>query len=114
MIFKYVLIVLLGLFCVYVLAMPRTAMLRKGFVLSIVAVMLMFVIKPEWSSAIAELVGISRGTDLLFYLSHLLLFFVAFMYYLKFKEIEARFAKLVSQLALEAASRETQRGQHQP
>src|SRR5262245_47549675 len=106
MIFKYVLIVLLGLFCVYVLAMPRTAMLRKGFVLSIVAVMLMFVIKPEWSTAIAELVGIARGTDLLFYLSNLLLFFIAFMYYLKFKEIEARFAKLVRQLALDTAARE--------
>ena len=103
MTFKYVLVALLGLFAVYVLALPRTAMLRKGFVLSFVAIMVVFAIKPEWSSAIANLVGVARGTDLLFYASHLVLFFIAFMYYLKFKEIEARFTKLVVRMALDTA-----------
>ena len=51
----------------------------------------------------AHQVGVSRGVDLLFYLSHLMLFFVAFVYYLKFKKMEARFTKLVRQLALERA-----------
>lgn len=103
MIFQYVLIALLSIFAVYVLALRRTAVLRKGFVLVFVGIMVTFAIKPEWSSAIAELVGIARGTDLLFYLSHLLLLFIAFMYFLKFKEIESRFTKLVRQLALENA-----------
>ena len=48
-------------------------------------------------------VGVSRGVDLLFYLSHLMLFFLAFVYFLKFKKMEARFTKLVRQLALEQA-----------
>src|SRR5262244_3158372 len=112
MIFKYVLIGLLGVFCVYVLALPRTALLRKGLVLSVVALMLIFVIKPEWSTTIAGAVGITRGTDLMFYLSNLVLFFIAFMYYLKFKEIEARFAKLVRQLALDTAARESPPERH--
>ena len=46
--------------------------------------------------------------DLLFYLSHLTLFFVAFVYFVKFKEMEVRFTKLVRQLALENARRETE------
>ena len=39
----------------------------------------------------------------MFYLSHLTLFFIAFIYFLKFKEMEVRFTKLVRQLALENA-----------
>jgi hypothetical protein len=52
---------------------------------------------------VAQLVGVSRGVDLLFYLSHLTLFFLAFVYFLKFKSMEARFTKLVRQLALDRA-----------
>ena len=55
--------------------------------------MLLFAIQPDWSTRVAHRVGISRGVDLLFYLSHLMLFFVAFAYYLKFKKMEARLTK---------------------
>jgi hypothetical protein len=103
MTFKYMLIVVLGTFLLYLLVLPRKTVLRKGFIIIFVLTMLTFTIKPEWSSVIANMVGVSRGVDLLFYLSHLVLFYVAFMYYLKFKDIELRFTKLVRQLALEAA-----------
>lgn len=101
MTFKYLVIVALGAFVAYLLAVPRTATLRKGSVLAFVAAMLLFAIKPEWSTALARLLGIGRGVDLLFYLSHMVLFFIAFMYYLKFKEMERRFTKLVRHIALE-------------
>ena len=68
--------------------------------------MLVFAIQPDWSTSVAQRVGISRGVDLLFYLSHLTLFFVAFVYFLKFKKMEARFTKLVRQLALDRARSE--------
>jgi hypothetical protein len=103
MIFKYILVALLGAFLLYILLMPRRSLLRKGFVLSFVLVMLAFTIVPEWSSSIAQAVGIGRGVDLLFYLSHLVLFFIAFIYYLKFRAMELRFTKLVRELALESA-----------
>ena len=111
MTFKYVLIAILGLFLAYVLALPRTAALRKGFILAFIGMMMIFTFKPEWSSAIAQFLGVGRGADLLFYLSHLVLFFVAFMYYLKFKDIELKFAKLVRRLAIDAA-RESTPGKH--
>ena len=49
-----------------------------------------------------------RGADLLFYVSHFTLFFIAFIYFVKFKEMEVRFTKLVRQLALENARREAE------
>jgi hypothetical protein len=64
--------------------------------------MLVFAIQPDWSTTWPAGRGLARRR-LLFYLSHLMLFFVAFVYYLKFKKMEARFTKLVRQLALERA-----------
>ena len=103
MTFQFAVLVILGLFLVYVLALPRQALVRKALVIMFVLAMLAFTAKPEWSSAIAKLAGIGRGADLLFYLSHLVLFFIAFMYYLRFKDMELRFTRLVRQIALDAA-----------
>ena len=62
--------------------------------------MVVFSINPDLSTAIANYLGVGRGADLLFYLSHLVLFFIAFMYYLKFKDMEIRFAQLVRHIAI--------------
>jgi hypothetical protein len=105
MTFKYILIGLLGTFLLYLLVLPRSSVFRKGFIFVFVLTMLTFAIKPEWSATLAQHVGVARGVDLLFYLSHLVLFFIAFVYYMKFKEMELRFTKLVRKLAIEAAPR---------
>ena len=103
MTFKYFLVAALVGFTFYLLLLPRIGHLRKGVIFAFVLVMLVFAIQPEWSSSVAQSVGISRGVDLLFYVSHLMLMFIAFVYLLKFKEMEARLTKLVRQLALERA-----------
>ncbi len=103
MTFKYLLIAVLGGFLTYLLILPRKTVLRKGFIIAFVLVMLAFSVKPEWSATLAEYVGVGRGVDLLFYLSHLVLFFIAFMYYVKFKDIELRFTALVRELALDSS-----------
>ena len=103
MTFKYVLIAMLGGFLTYLLILPRKTVLRKGFIILFVLIMLTFSVKPEWSTALANYVGVGRGVDLLFYLSHLVLFFIAFMYYIKFKDIELRFTALVRELALDSS-----------
>jgi hypothetical protein len=82
---KFILVAALGSFFVRILLLPRKSMLRKGFLLAFVLVMVALVLNPEWSSAIAARVGVGRGVGLLFYLSQLALFFIAFVYYLKFK-----------------------------
>jgi len=106
MTFKYFLIAVLTGFIFYLLLLPRVGYLRKGVIFAFVMTMLVFAIQPDWSNSVAKAVGISRGADLQFYLSHLTLFFIAFIYFVKFKEMEVRFTKLVRQLALENARRE--------
>ena len=103
MTFKYFLVVVLISFIFYLLLLPRVGYLRKGAIFALVLMMLAFAIQPEWSTSVAQRVGISRGADLLFYLSHLVLLFIAFVYFLKFKKMEVRFTQLVRQLALEKA-----------
>ena len=103
MTFQYVLLVILGLFLAYVLALRRQAVVRKALVVVFIMAMLVFTVRPEWSTSMASLVGVGRGVDLLFYLSHMVLFFIAFMYYVRFKDMELRFTRLVRQLALENA-----------
>jgi len=101
MTFKYFLVVVLISFIFYVLLLPALDSLRKFILFAGVMALLVFAINPDLSTVVANRVGVSRGVDLLFYLSHLSLLFVAFVYFLKFKKIEARFTKLVRQLALE-------------
>jgi hypothetical protein len=103
MTFKYFLVVVLIGFIFYLLLLPRLDVLRKAVIFVVVVTMLIFAIQPDWSTSVANGVGVSRGVDLLFYLSHLTLFFVAFLYFLKFKNLEARLTRLVRQLALERA-----------
>jgi small membrane protein len=100
MIFQYVIGILLACFLFYVLLLPRQILLRKIFVLLFAFVMMLFAIKPEWSTFIANQIGIGRGADLLFYISHLVLFFIGFVYYVKFKVVEVNFAKLVRKVAI--------------
>ena len=102
--FRYFLILLLGAFVLYVLLLPKQTVMRKVFVLGFVASMLVFAFNPDWSTEIANYFGIVRGVDFLFYLSHLMLFFITFAYYLKFKDMEIRFAKLVRRVAIDQAS----------
>jgi len=103
MTFKYFLVAVLIGFVFYLLLLPRLDVLRKVVILGLVALMLVFAVQPDWSTKVAQAVGISRGVDLLFYLSHLMLLFIAFAYFLRFKKMEARFTRLVRELALERA-----------
>ena len=103
MTFKYFLVTVLIGFIFYLLLLPRLDLLRKGAIFLVVLTMLVFAIQPDWSTSVAQRVGVSRGVDLIFYLAHLTLFFLAFVYFLKFKKMEARFTKLVRELALDRA-----------
>lgn len=117
MTFQHLLVAALLGFAVYLLRLPGIGRARKAAIFLLVAAMLVFAIQPEWSTDAARRVGISRGVDLLFYLSHLALFFLAFVTFLKLKKMELRMTRLVRQLALEpgrAASRQGQPEQDGP
>jgi hypothetical protein len=61
MTFKHFLVAALIGFTFYLLLLPRVGYLRKGVILAFVMLMLVFAIQPDWSSSVANAVGISRG-----------------------------------------------------
>jgi hypothetical protein len=64
------------------------------------------VIRPDDVTWVAEKVGVGRGTDLLVYLLVVGFGFFAISTYLRFKELELRYARLARAIALaEAANR---------
>ena len=101
---KLLLAIPLILFFMYVLALPRYQLLGKVLILIFVTLLLLFALNPELSTLIANYFGVGRGADFLFYISHLLLFFIAFRFYLKNRDLNARLNRLVQQLALKDAA----------
>jgi len=65
--------------------------------------MIIFSLLPGLSTDIANFFGIGRGADFLFYISHIVLFFIAFLYYLHSKDIEQKWTKLIRHLAIKEA-----------
>ena len=58
------------------------------------------VLVPQQTDVIAQLVGVSRGADLLVYLSILVLFFLAFKILVRLEKIEKDITKIVRHVAL--------------
>jgi len=106
MTFQLVLLIILSAFVVLVLLLPEQDALRKLVVLLVISILILFSAWPELSTKIANWFGIGRGSDFLFYISHVMLFFIAFMYYLKFREMEMRLTRLVRYLAIAEAGRD--------
>ena len=100
MIFKYFLVSALSLFLFYILLAPKRVVMRKVVILAVIGVMLLFSVMPDLSTRIANAFGVGRGSDFLFYISHMVLFFFAFYYYLKFKATESKMTKIIRHLAI--------------
>ncbi|GGS17957.1 MULTISPECIES: DUF2304 domain-containing protein [Actinokineospora] len=63
------------------------------------------VLVPSATSALAQLVGVGRGTDLLLYGTVVAFGFATINTYLRFKELEHRYAKLVRAMAIQGAEK---------
>lgn len=103
---KILLVLPLIAFFLYVLALPRHQILSRLFILLFVIVLLLFALAPDFSTVIANYFGVGRGADFLFYISHLLLFFIVFKFYLNFIDLHSRLNRLVQQLALQDMNKE--------
>ena len=64
-----------------------------------------FVIWPDLTTQIANLIGVDRGTDFLLYLLILFVYFSGMCILAKFRQIERRQTLLVRQMALRDAMR---------
>ncbi len=98
--FKFVFAGLTAASMLYFLVLARRSALQRLFVAAFFGTGFVFILQPDWTTSLANLVGIGRGADLIFYVSTLFLFFICFNFYLRFRSIEERQTWLVRELAL--------------
>jgi small membrane protein len=78
------------------------ATVKLGFAL-FVALGVLAVLLPDQVSRLAQMVGVGRGTDLVLYMLVVAFGFATINTYLRFKELELRYARLARAVALRGA-----------
>jgi len=78
------------------------AWVKVGYV-AFVIVAVYAILRPNDTTVVANWLGVARGTDLLIYALIIAFVFTTMSTYLRFKEIELRYARLVRAVALEGA-----------
>jgi hypothetical protein len=73
---------------------------RRLLLAGFAALVIVTIIAPSLTTAVASAIGIGRGTDLVFYLTSFSVMLLAALTYLKFQRMDARIATLTSELAL--------------
>lgn len=91
---------------VYLVRSRRSAQTRAwvkvGFVLFVVAAVYA-IVRPDDTTVVANWLGVDRGADLLEYALIIAFLFTTMSTYLRFKDLELRYARLARAMALEGA-----------
>lgn len=89
---------------VYLLSSRRSARskawVKVGFVL-FVAAGIYAILRPDDTTILANWLGVKRGTDLMEYMLIIAFVFVTLSTYLRFKDIELKYARLARSVALQ-------------
>jgi len=78
------------------------AWVKVGYLLFVIAAVYA-ILRPDDTTVVANWLGVDRGTDLLFYALVIAFVFTTLSTYLRFKELELRYAQLARAVALEGA-----------
>jgi len=78
------------------------AWVKVGYVL-FVAAAIYAILRPDDTTVLANWLGVDRGTDLLSYALVIAFVFTTMSTYLRFKELELRYARLARSVALQSA-----------
>jgi hypothetical protein len=93
---------------VYLLRSRRSAQsqawVKVGFLLFVLAGVYA-VLRPDDTTVVAHWLGVARGTDLMLYALIIAFSFSTLSTYLRFKDLEVRYARLARAIALESAQR---------
>ena len=94
------------LLLVYLLRSRRSAQSRAwvkvGYVVFVLAGVYA-VLRPNDTTVVAHWVGVDRGTDLMLYALIIAFVFTTLSAYMRFKDLELRYARLARAIALEGA-----------
>lgn len=77
------------------------AWVKVGYVLFVLAA-IYAILRPDDTTVVANWLGVDRGTDLLSYALMIAFVFTTLSTYLRFKELELRYARLARAVALQS------------
>jgi len=78
------------------------AWVKVGYVLFVIAA-IYAILRPDDTTVVANWLGVDRGADLLSYALVIAFVFTTLSTYLRFKELELRYARLARAVALQSA-----------
>lgn len=84
------------------------AWVKVGYVVFVLAAVYA-VLRPDDTTVVANWVGVDRGTDLMLYALIIAFSFTTLSTYLRFKDLELRYARLARAVALQSAQAPEQR-----
>jgi hypothetical protein len=84
------------------------AWVKVGYVVFVIAAVYA-ILRPNDTTVVANWLGVARGTDLLEYALIIVFVFTTMSTYLRFKELELKYARLARAVALEGAQAPEQR-----
>lgn len=103
LLFKSFLLLCVGFFTYLVVFRLRTILLQRVLVIPLGIALCAFTIAPELSTRVANVFGIGRGADLLFYLAHLTQAFFLLILYARYQNLSHDLAEMVRREALDQA-----------
>lgn len=89
----------------------RTQLFDRAFVVFAGILGSVFILKPEWTTLLAEKLGVGRGADLVMYLSIVALLIFCLSFWAKSRELDARLTALIRDQALSEASKQVPPGE---
>ena len=78
------------------------AWVKVGYVIFVIAA-IYAILRPDDTTVVANWLGVDRGTDLLSYALVIAFVFTTLSTYLRFKDLEVRYARLARAVALQSA-----------
>lgn len=81
----------------------RNKTYHRLIVLIFIVTGVVMVIMPDWTTAIAQRIGVGRGADLILYLGLVGLSFICMLLYLRIRELEVKLTELVRLTAIKEA-----------
>lgn len=86
--------------------LKRSILLQGVFVVAILGLML-FVVIPDWSTIVANFLGIGRGVDLITYLGLLSLGVLGLLLFIRMRKLEEKLVELVREQAIREEKSQT-------
>ena len=92
--------------CLYYLIRLRKTVLDLAVVILLTGTAIVFIVKPDLTNMIANVLGVGRGADLLYYICILLFSFALLKLYARMRRLENQFTELVREDALSKAKQQ--------